>query len=108
MTLEEKITDNILDKLGFSEYWDEHCNWGGRTLTFSDGTRFRIIDHEKEDDDGNSLGDNYFYFTGRFAIPKIDAAHFDLDYLYQMKDCISQCYPHCLTEFENKIQNLKS
>jgi hypothetical protein len=40
------ITDTILDKLGFSEYQDEHGTWGGRTLTFSDGTRFRIIPDE--------------------------------------------------------------
>ena len=45
------ITDKILDKLGFSEYWDEHCTWGGRTLTFSNGTRFRIIEQEEMDDD---------------------------------------------------------
>ena len=43
--------DKVLDKLGFSEYWDENGTWGGRTLTFKNGIRFRIIEQGEMDDD---------------------------------------------------------
>jgi hypothetical protein len=44
------ITDRVLDRLGFSEYWDEHSTWGGRNITFGDD-RLRVIDQEEMDDD---------------------------------------------------------
>jgi hypothetical protein len=31
------LTDLILDKFGFSEYWNDNGDSGTRTLTFSDG-----------------------------------------------------------------------
>lgn len=107
------ITDKVLDRLGFSEYWDEHGDWGGRTLTFSNGTRFRIIDTEENEDDsyGYSKDGTYvaqhFYFADWFAIPKIDKGHFDLFFLHEMYECIEQCYPDCLEEFVSKCRQLK-
>ena len=107
------ITDTILDKLGFSEYWDEHGTWGGRTLTFSDGTQFRIMDQEEMDDDteGHYTGGTYiahhFSFSGWFAIPKIDKGHFDLFFLHEMYECIRECYPDNLEEFTSKCRQLK-
>lgn len=97
------ITDTILDKLGFSEYWDEHGTWGGRTLTFSNGTKFRIIEQEEMDDEHDGYGvlsgiestyvANHFYFAGWFAIPKTDAGHYDLFFLHEMYECIEKEYP---------------
>ena len=81
------ITDGVLDKLGFSEYWDEHGTWGGRTLTFSNDTIFRIIEQEEMEDDSEGYSKDgvyvaqYFYFADWFAIPKIDKGHFDLFFL---------------------------
>jgi len=110
------ITDTILDKLGFSEYWDEHGTWGGRTLTFSNGTRFRIIEQEEMDDEHEGYGAlsgseatyvaNHFYFAGFFAIPKIDANHYDLFFLHEMYECIEKEYPDCLEEFTAKCKGL--
>lgn len=110
------ITDTILDKLGFSKYWDEHGTWGSRTLTFSNGTKFRIIEQEEMDDvyDGYSLlsGDkptyigNYFYFGGFFAIPKKQCGNYELYFLHQMYVCIEKEYPDCIKEFTTKCKKL--
>lgn len=107
------ITETLLDELGFSEYWDEHGTWGGRTLTFENGTRFRIIEQEEMDDDTEGYGSNgryiahHFYFSGWFAIPKIEAATHDLFFLHEMFECIELNYPDCLPEFTKKCQSLK-
>lgn len=107
------ITSRVLDKLGFSKYWDEHGTLGGRTLTFSNGIKFRIIEQEEMDDDSegySSAGQyiaNHFYFAGWFALPKIEEGVFYLFFLHEMYDCILQCYPSCLEEFVEKCKKLK-
>ena len=103
------ITDDVLDKLGFSEYWDEHCTWGGRTLTFTNGTRFRIIEQEQMDDGNEGYGtpqyiSQHFYFTGWFALPKNEAPHCDLFFLHEMQEVITIYYPDCLEEFKEKCK----
>lgn len=106
------ITDQVLTKLGFSEYWDEHGTWGGRTLTFKDGTKLRIIEQEEMDDDteGYALDGVYiahhFYFAGWFAWPPIVGYH-DLYFLHDLYNCIKQYYPHCLEEFIEKCNSVK-
>ena len=105
------LTDTILDKLGFSEYWDEHGTWGGRTLTFKNGVKFRIIDQEEMDDDTEGYGygmyiAQHFYFAGWFAWEKIDGKH-DLFFLHEMYECIEKYYPTCLEEFVEKCKSLK-
>lgn len=107
------ITDRVLSKLGFSEYWDEDATWGGRTLTFSNGTRFRIIEQEEMDDDmeGYSNGiyvAHYFCFAGWFALgnTNIDGGC-DLFFLHEMYECIEKYYPTCLQEFVDKCKSLK-
>jgi hypothetical protein len=106
------ITKTVLDKLGFSEYWDEHGDWGGRTLTFSNGEMFRIIETEENDDDtyGYASGGNYishhYSFAGWFAIPPIEG-HSDLFFLHEMHECITKYYPSCINEFTDKCIKLK-
>lgn len=109
------LTDRILDKLGFSEYWDEHCTWGGRTLTFKNGTRFRIVDQEEMDDDTegySSFGKyiaHHFYFRASFAIPSLSwqVGDRDLFFLHEMYECIKDNYPDCIDEFLEKCKELK-
>jgi len=105
------ITSSILDKLGFSEYWDENGDWGGRTLTFTDGTRFRIIQQgELEDDNygypGGVFIGEHFTFSGFFALPEVSSDH-DLFFLHEMQTCIAIHYPSGLTEFNNKCKALR-
>jgi hypothetical protein len=111
------ITDRILDKLGFSEYWDEHGTWGGRTLIFDNGTRFRIVEQSEMDDMYEGYAamshnepiyvSNHFYFAGWFANPrKMDTTHYDLFFLHQLYECIEKEYPDCLGEFTAKCKEL--
>lgn len=104
------ITSEVLDKLGFSEYWDEHCTWGGRTLSFSNGTNFRIVE-QNEMEDGNEgylnppyYVSNHFYYSGFFAIPENEKGKTDLFFLHEMYDCIKENYPDCLQEFYDKCE----
>jgi len=107
------ITSEVLDGLGFSEYWDEHEIWGTRTFVFSNGQHFRIIEQEAIDDDsdGYSLDGqyvaNHFYFGGWMAWPKIDKGKYDLFFLHEMYDCLKECYPDCLEEFVSICKNVK-
>ena len=107
------ITSTLLDKLGFSEYWDENGDWGGRTLTFSDGTRFRIMDLGELDDDEFGYGNGkyrpaHFCFAGWFAIPEIkEKADHELFFLHEMYQCIEKFYPSCLNEFLFRCNALK-
>lgn len=100
------ITDDVLDKLGFSEYWDEHGTWGGRTLSFSNGTRFRIQESCKNDDGNEGYVHpptyiaNHYIFSGGFAIPSIDGnIHKELFFLHEMYEVVKEFYPDCLVEF---------
>jgi hypothetical protein len=101
------ITSEVLDKLGFSEYWDEDGTWGGRTLKFNT-QQFRIAEQEETDDDTSGYGidptyiANHYYFVGWFAVPKIEANHYNLFFLHEMYECIEKEYPDCLEEFHTK------
>lgn len=96
------ITSGVLDTLGFTEYWDEHGTWGGRTLHFSNGTSFRIIEQEEMYDELGQYIAHHYYFANWFAIPKINDIihhHIDLFFLHEMYDLIKKIYPDCLDEF---------
>ena len=107
------ITEKVLDKLGCSEYWDEHGNWGGRTLVFSNGTLFRIIEQQEMDDNTEGYMPDgcyiaaHFYFADWFAIPKTNKGNFDLFFIHEMYECIEKCYPDCIDEFVSKCKELK-
>lgn len=107
------ITDTVLDRLGFSDYWDEDATWGGRTLLFLNGTRFRIISVGETNDDTEGYDINgvyvaaHFSFADWFALPRIDKGSFDLFFLHEMYECLEVCYPDCLEEFVSKCKTLK-
>ena len=99
-----EINGDTLDKLGFSEYWDEHGTWGGRTLTFKNGVRFRIIVQDDTDEYGYDLGTESFYFAPWFAIPKKESVdNFYFETVADMKECIRLEYPECLELFNELI-----
>lgn len=110
------ITAQVLNKLGFSDCWDEDCDWGGRTLEFSNGTQFRIADYEEKDDENDGYGllghceaiyvAAHYSFFGSFAIPSIDCNDYDLFFLHEMYECIEKEYPDCLEEFTAKCREL--
>lgn len=101
------LSDMVLDRLGFSEYWDENCTWGGRTITLgaADGEYcIRILDQEEMDDDiqgfyggGNHVAHTFSY-TGFFGTPSTE--HYsDLYFLHQLYDLIEFLCPQHTNEF---------
>lgn len=107
-----KVTQTVLDRLGFSEYWDENGTWGGRTLTFLDGTKLRIGSFDEMDDDSEGYCPNgryqpqTFKFLGWFAIPKVEA-DFEIVFLKDLYKVVKEVYPHCEVEFVGKCKKLK-
>jgi hypothetical protein len=101
-----KLTDGVLDTLGFSEYHDSSGDFGTRQLNFSNGQILRIVDlDEKEDDsDGYWYGGKYqaqhFYFSDTFAIPKNHGQYFDLYFLDDLFNCVKTNYPDSIDEFK--------
>lgn len=106
------ITATVLDKLGFSEYWDENGTWGGRTLEFSNGAKFRIMEIVETDDETEGYGEKMYKaqkwcFADWFATPKIEnGGYYDLFFLHEMYECIKHHYPDCLEEFASKCKSL--
>src|SRR5690348_1840140 len=110
------ITDRVLDRLGFSPYWDEHCTWGGRTITFGEKeASIRIIDQEEMDDDteGNWFDGSHvsphFRYAGWFDVPKTDGDS-DLYFLHQLYDVVKYKCPDFLNEFKERCakNNMKA
>lgn len=103
------ITDDVLDRLGFSEYWDEHGTFGTRTLTFDDGSQFTIVEQEDMVDEYEDIYiSHHFYFCGSFSRPRLEPhITFYLFFLDEMYQCISQYYPHCLEEFLQRCHKAK-
>lgn len=103
------ITDDVLDKLGFSEYWDEHGTYGTRTLRFDDGTKFIILEQEEMDDSTEGYGDgmyvaHHFRFEGHRN--GMEGVH-ELFFLHQMYECIEKYFPSYLDEFVEKCEKVK-
>jgi hypothetical protein len=104
------ITEAVLDKLGFSEYWDENGTSGTRTLQFGDGERFQIVEQEEMDDsyEGYSgmVGSKPEYVSQHFFFldkNEKNSAHkikcYDLFFLHEMYLCVKEVIPGCLEEF---------
>lgn len=99
------ITSKVLDRLGFSEYWDGDGTSGARTLKFSNGWQFRILEIEENDDDSEGYSHDgkyvarHWVFVGWHAVPKLDTRAYNLFFLHEMYECIAQVYPQLLAEF---------
>lgn len=96
------LTSKILDKLGFSEYWDEHGTWGTRTLFFSNGLSFQIIEQEEMDDDTEGHYPNGIYVANHYSYLEND-----LFFLHEMYACILEHLPDCIEEFTLKCRAVK-
>ncbi len=111
------LTDRVLDRLGFSEYWDEHCTWGGRTITFGDkDVLIRVVDQEEMDDDteGNwfdgSHISNHYSYSGWFDIGGNKDDYSDLYFLHQLYEVVKFKCPQYLDEFKERCfkNNMKA
>lgn len=110
------ITDHVLSKLGFSEYWDDNGNSGSRILEFKNGEVFKISEQCQMDDGNEGYGgmcgqdpmyiSNHYCFMGWYASPQIkDVGTIDLFFLSDIYYCIRKYYPECVDEFINKVRS---
>lgn len=105
-----RITDKLLDVLGFSEYWDNNGQSGCRTLTLPSGKRIRIVDVDETDDIMYGYGDpqyhsQYYYWGQTFAVNKVNLPPKDLVMLKDLYDLIKDIHgDEALHEF---VQLLK-
>jgi hypothetical protein len=100
------LTDLILDKFGFSEYWNDNGDSGTRTLTFSDGTILTIVEVLEHINDDNILLSNHYCYLGYKAIPK-NSFEQDLYFLHDLFEIIELFYSNCMEEFIEKCKELK-
>lgn len=78
--LKQPVTDDLLRKMGFSDYDDEHCNWGNRRLMVADHGKWpdecyklQIIDQEEDLISMQGYGEDYiqeegFFYSGWFEL----------------------------------------
>lgn len=107
------LTEDVLNRLGFSEYWDENCTWGGRTIKFSNGDTLRIIQYLVDEDDNYGYGGGkyqgeYYSYAGWFDIPKREHKyHGELFFLHELYDLILTVIPNSIDEFINRCKEHK-
>lgn len=102
------ITDDVLDKLGFTEYWDEHCTWGTRSLIFDNGVSFDIIEMCQDDCCDNGYDEGYYisqhWYFSEWYVNKTSCKAHDLFFMHEMYECIKSFYPECLDDFITKCK----
>lgn len=110
------ITDDVLEKLGFSDYWDDHGTSGSRILKFKSGIVFKIQERCQMDDGNEGYGgmydedpiyvSNHYRFIGWYATPAIkNIKDINLFFLSDIYYCIRKYYPKCVDEFIDKIKS---
>ena len=97
------LTEKALDEIGFSEYWDEHGTWGTRTLTFSNGDKFRIIENLDDVAEVDAKGTelfcaNSYVHSTVLGMPRPERDR-DLIFLHDLYEVIEQQLPDSLAEF---------
>jgi hypothetical protein len=105
------ITQRVLDRLGFGEYWDEHGTWGTRTLSLvSTDVELFILDEQEEMDDdmeGHHVGGAHVAQTWQWngvRNNKLNSGNsiYQVYFLHQLYDIIAAFYPTKLALFEQK------
>lgn len=69
------VTDDILERMGFTDYDDEHCTWGNRRL-FVGGSllksepwyKLQIIEYGDYPNDNGPEYNDCFYYAGWFEL----------------------------------------
>lgn len=105
-----ELTEEVMKKLGFSDYDDEHGTWGNRRLGFNMDSdagwkKLQIIEYgDYPEENGCEAG---FVYAGWFDNIRHDGdgnAHWDLKTLQDLYDCIKAHRPELLEEFEEKVK----
>ena len=102
------ITDDVLDRLGFSAYWDENGSDGTRSLLFSNNVRFTITEQCQMDDGNEGFGSDPIYVSNHFAYKTLylhddclKHKEIELYFLHDILNVIKRYYKECKIEFIN-------
>lgn len=101
------LTDSILDKFGFSEYWDDNGDSGTRTLTFSDGTILTIVEVLEHINDNNIYYYQIIIVIWDIKLYLKNSFEQDLYFLHDLFEIIELFYSNCMEEFIEKCKELK-
>ena len=101
------LTDDILDKLGFSGYRDGAGNYGTRTMVFDNGDSLRIMEHDQQDDGSQGYGEPVYVSEHFSYVHKNSPAHSeDLFFLHELYNCVIMWHGDSLIEFRKKCEFL--
>jgi hypothetical protein len=96
------ISDDVLDTIGFTEYWDSNGDSGDRRLVIGDSV-FEIIECGIIDDDMYGYGSGGKYATTRWYYKSAE-----LFFLHDMYKCIEADFPaEFLSAFEEICRKKK-
>src|SRR5688572_16570413 len=102
------LTDEVLDVLGFSPYWDEHCVWGIRTLRFSNDNFLTVADYEEMYDDtegnwfeGTYIAHHFSFYPTKSRLEANQETNYwgDTFFLHELYDIVEYYFPSNLEEF---------
>jgi hypothetical protein len=103
------VTDLVLEKIGFTDYDDEHCTWGNRRLMFGNMAawyKLQIVEYcDYPEENGREVG---FSYQGWFEIipnPKPNNA-WDIITVRDIYKIIYLYHPEWLNVFKQKLQKL--
>lgn len=109
-----KITDRVLDKLGFSEYWAGSGDYSSRILTFSNDDSLEITDFDEKDDDTDGYTTWGTYQPQHFDICShvnkknmTNNEYYNLVFLEDLHLAIRNHWSNCEQEFVDKCTKLK-
>ena len=97
------LTEDVLDKLGFTEYWAGSGDYGKRLLKFSDGPFYTINEMDSLED--NSYGYSYAeYSANRYLSDNFGKSLYFLHDLYE--DILGKRTVEEVGEFINKTKEV--
>lgn len=106
------ITEDVIDKLGFTEYWDEHCVWGTRSLRFFDGSFFTITEYLEQDDINEGYRLEKFYEANHYGYwsemdnMKDTNIYRNLFFIEDLYDVIEAFHPDKISEFLERCKKV--
>ncbi len=105
-----ELTDDVLEKLGFTEYDDEHCTWGNRRLLFDGDSdewkKLQIIENCESCAEENGYPAQFVYaeWFDQIRRKPTGGGRMDLTTLYELYICIDIYRPELLDEFKIKLK----
>lgn len=108
-----KVTDIVLDKLGFSKYHDGSGDYGTRTLKISEDNWIAIIDYDEKDDETDGYADwgtyqpKHYGFVGYNQKVKIEGVFEEILILEDIHRIIKDYFKEYENDFILKCKELR-